>query len=391
MSGILLASVLAMVHLDAPEVRGLRSWILACAGLSIGLGIRQRTATSDPFIVFLAGNLLLNTGPVLIWHGVRRFARLNAPRWPIVATAAFSIVWSWWFGAAMPSQRARIVAFCLLIGGWCFAAAREFWRLPDRSMRLGRALTTTPLLLFAVVLMLRAAYTASHPDIGGAQAIAGGNETDGITYLVGGLSLLALMVGILACVNGNRTAEVRRLAFEDALTGALSRRGLYTGLPSWLARHAAGSTVTLVDLDYFKRVNDTLGHAAGDELLQLLVSSCRAQLPPDALLARIGGDEFVFVLPAGHVAETVMIAARERFASEIAARLDLAGVTPPLGMSCGTAPLPGADVTAFDEALRRADRALYGEKTQRSASLTPEEHALVAAREAPPGRLRQRL
>lgn len=380
LSGLLLAVVLAMVHRDAPEVPGVRSWILAAAGLSIGLGMRQRPMGSDPLPVLLLGNLLLNTGSAMVWRGARQFAQRTAPRWPLLATGAFTLAWCSWFSTGAHSQRARIVAFSILIGAWCFAAAREFARLPERSLTVGRALTAVPLALFGVVLAVRATYVVMQPAAVLVDAPGSATSTDALTYLAASVVLLACMVGIIACVTGIRTAEVRRLAYEDALTGALSRRGLYHALPAWLARHATGASVVVVDLDHFKSVNDMLGHATGDEVLRLFAEACRARLDGTALLARFGGDEFVAVLPPAADAAACLTAIAEEFSRAIARHARIAALEPSPGMSCGTAPLAGADIAAFDAALSAADARLYGEKSHRPSARTPAHAALAAPR-----------
>ena len=252
--------------------------------------------------------------------------------------------------------------------------------MPDRSLSVGRALTTIPLVLFGGVLLVRAAFFLVQPDAALRTAPGSAAPTDGVTFLAGSVVLLASMVGMIACVTGSRTTEVRRLAYEDALTGALSRRGLYHALPAWLARHAPGASVTVVDLDHFKYVNDTLGHAAGDQVLQLFATACRVQLDGTALLARLGGDEFVVLLPAPGDPAACMTAIAAEFAALIARHDEIALLDPSPGLSCGTTTLIGADVAGFDSALRTADGLLYGEKMQRSASRTPEHQALVARR-----------
>lgn len=370
-SGILLAAVLALVHRDAPEVPGVRSWILACASMSIGLGLRQRYAGAESIGILLAANVCINTGPVSLWHGVRSFAGRSAPRWPLVAMAVFSLAFTWWFAYVAPDQRIRVVVFSLLISAWCFASAWEFRRLTDRNMRLGKELTSVPILLFAVVLVARAGLALTYPQSTESAAGRTGTPTDALTFLSASVALLASIVGMIACVNGSRTTEIRRLAFEDLLTGALSRRGLYDAIGRWLMTHGGRGTVTVIDLDRFKDINDTLGHAAGDAVLRALVTACRAHLPLDALLARMGGDEFVLVLPAAADAGAVSAAIARQFEAELKTAVDFGSAASPPGVSMGTALVRGVDVSDFDSAASAADRALYDEKLSRTRTSRP--------------------
>lgn len=94
--------------------------------------------------------------------------------------------------------------------------------------------------------------------------------------------------------------RLRSAAVTDPLTGALNRKGLFQRAPIVRAmadRSGHPTVVAVIDLDRFKQWNDSYGHAAGDRLLHDLVSSWREVMRPSDLIARIGGDEFVLVLP----------------------------------------------------------------------------------------------
>jgi diguanylate cyclase len=89
--------------------------------------------------------------------------------------------------------------------------------------------------------------------------------------------------------------RLRQLAHEDDLTGLPNRRAFNQRLEAMLSEANSGSekivAVALIDIDHFKRINDTLGHQAGDELIQRVASRIRRRLPTTAVIARLGGDE----------------------------------------------------------------------------------------------------
>jgi diguanylate cyclase (GGDEF)-like protein len=94
--------------------------------------------------------------------------------------------------------------------------------------------------------------------------------------------------------------ENRRLSVTDALTGAFNRRYLMEKLPQEIERSARYDhrvSLLMCDIDHFKRVNDTYGHQAGDEVLRSVVSLIRTQVRNTDWIARYGGEEFVIVLP----------------------------------------------------------------------------------------------
>ncbi|GAA2915700.1 sensor domain-containing diguanylate cyclase [Streptomyces thioluteus] len=162
-------------------------------------------------------------------------------------------------------------------------------------------------------------------------------------------------------VQTERLEEVRRLAYTDPLTGLGNRRAVDARLDEAVERHLAeGVVVSLVvcDLNGLKRVNDTLGHAQGDRLLERfgsLLSLCGARLP-GALAARLGGDEFC-LLSVGPPADEVVRAAEELCLS--AGRLELGE-----GVACGIASTgdPIGEVRSARRLFRLADAAQYRAK-----------------------------
>ena len=161
---------------------------------------------------------------------------------------------------------------------------------------------------------------------------------------------LCLVCVAVAVVVG---ALVRRAssAGEDPLTGLANRRRFDESAEQLLqvcARTGIPLSAALLDIDHFKAVNDTRGHAAGDDLLRLVADRWSPALPTGAVLARHGGDQFSLLLPdtAGPVALAVVE--------------QLRAAVPEVGLSCGVTGLQ-PDETA-SQLMRRADRALYQAK-----------------------------
>src|SRR5436190_1716113 len=97
-----------------------------------------------------------------------------------------------------------------------------------------------------------------------------------------------------------RIAELENLATTDALTRVLNRRGFEEVLTHELSvarRHGVGGVLLFVDLDEFKPINDTFGHAAGDEVLRTVANLLRAHIRDTDYIGRLGGDEFAILLP----------------------------------------------------------------------------------------------
>lgn len=157
-----------------------------------------------------------------------------------------------------------------------------------------------------------------------------------------------------------RAAVAQRLANTDALTGLSNRRATF----DWLERLLSGCCETgeplsllMFDIDRFKRINDTLGHQAGDAVLCRVAELARRELRAEDLLGRIGGEEFVCLLPGVRAPVATILAERLRRAVANGTGCDeMPGVT----ISIGVAAYRPGD-TARDM-LVRADMALYGAK-----------------------------
>lgn len=158
--------------------------------------------------------------------------------------------------------------------------------------------------------------------------------------------------------------ELRRIAITDSLTGALTRRGLDQRLEHELERcrrYKRPMSLLALDLDHFKTINDHFGHAAGDIMLQSVVSMCRDHLRSIDVIARTGGEEFVVILPETPGPEAHLVAERLRNLIETST-VRAAGRTLNVTTSIGVTTL-GTHDTTHAQILERADVALYQAKS----------------------------
>ncbi|MBX5468449.1 MAG: GGDEF domain-containing protein [Thermoleophilaceae bacterium] len=178
-----------------------------------------------------------------------------------------------------------------------------------------------------------------------------------------GAAYILFVAATLACAAGlcvaqarhaaRQRAELARASRTDPLTDALNRRGFEERLDAELGEARRGGTalgLLVLDLDDFKRVNDTHGHAARDELLCWVAGTVRAALRPVDALGRLGGDEFAVVLPRASRSDALEVAERVR---GLLARRVRATV--------GVAAFP-ADGSDREDLHRHADAELYREK-----------------------------
>ena len=161
----------------------------------------------------------------------------------------------------------------------------------------------------------------------------------------------------------SRVERLRRQVQQDALTGLLNRRGLVDRLTGHLETGRAVA-VGFLDLDGFKAVNDTHGHAAGDAVLRAVAARLRRCLRPGDDVARLGGDEFV-VLLVDAPGEAELVELTERIVSVLVGTYTTEAGTVEIGVSAGwSVALPNVPA---EEALRRADRRMYEHKRRSKA------------------------
>jgi diguanylate cyclase (GGDEF)-like protein len=169
---------------------------------------------------------------------------------------------------------------------------------------------------------------------------------------------------ILRAEYGRQRAH--RLASTDPLTGAVNRRQFFAQGQQELMRATRsnyGVALLLLDLDFFKRINDTHGHAAGDTVLKATAECCAGHLRPSDILVRLGGEEFAILLSDVTEAQALQAAERVRLSIE-ALVITVAGgavITPTvsIGVSCNH-----RGNSSLDELLAAADRAMYTAKRE---------------------------
>jgi diguanylate cyclase (GGDEF)-like protein len=253
--------------------------------------------------------------------------------------SAFTILTSqaWMSAAAALTGGPTSSALPLIAVPTAFAAARF------RASVAWLATASAIGMLLIATLGLHAAATLAHPEE--------------VT------AMIALMIGVSAATHALRQAEVhhRVSAVLDPLTGLLNRQGLAPRFDE-LAEQAwmTGAPVSLLvcDLDHFKEVNDTHGHGMGDAVLRDVAYALRKQLRSFELIYRIGGEEFLVLLPGStpDVAETI----GERLCEAVRS-CHPQGL--PITLSVGVSTLWGADVN-FERLFDAADHALYSAKTK---------------------------
>jgi diguanylate cyclase (GGDEF)-like protein len=369
--GITLVRVLVMGHyaLHRKVYPGFRTMILAELLVFVGMLVfflRDRAGLAPP-VVFLT-NVVILSHSVLIYHGLGaygRLPRLRAGTWQnslfILAVGLLQTA-DVLFDPSMPRRVVIFSAAALLL------TLRIGLELPWRCRRRlpGLKLLCASYLGLAFFHVLRAVNAGAVPG----DSFAALLQTDVVAAYSIAYRILqsVLELYVVFAMNSTMleddlqlaTSQIERMAQTDSLTGALNRRGLEILGRAALRRsyaQSAPAALIMFDLDWFKRVNDTLGHAAGDELLRDMAVLCRKSLRSEDVFARYGGEEFVVVAPCTDAREARLLAERIRQAVEDALFPVTGGKR--VTASFGVASARGATLA---ELLQDADEALYTAK-----------------------------
>ncbi len=343
-------------------VRGFRSVALGLAATWLGSVLAVLRVAFDFPVISLASNILVLGGVVCSTNGIRIFRQRTPLPFPAMFFTLALIAISYLYYMLVnptPGMRTAVTAPFLAFLA-VDAAISMAWRVPRRD-RLVYWQAAAGLGFTALVLAVRAF---------GAVAVVFGNHVfrpslmSNMMAIASASAWVGQAMGMVLASNAEAKRAVERASLYDPLTGLPNRRLLMDHLTD--AEHQARERglrlgIIYLDLDGFKSVNDSLGHDAGDELLRSLAESMRQNLDSSCFLSRVGGDEFVVLVPnpASH-------ADLDRIAAQLTASVARERLPhgPALGVSCGKAVFPVDGETARD-AMRAADAAMYVSKRAR--------------------------
>jgi diguanylate cyclase (GGDEF)-like protein len=290
----------------------------------------------------------------MIWSATRVFHGRTVHWVAMLSGAAFWLAASF-SPAFVASAASRIVVSALILAAYTFLTATELGRERRKSLIRRWPAAFVPMLHGAIFIFPVALAALSPGDDNLARGWIAVFAVEILLYVIG----TAFMVLILAKDHAVRAYKMA--ASTDPLTGLLNRRGFYEAVAILCGRSrkkTARISLLAFDLDRFKSVNDRYGHAAGDAVLQLFAKVARESLRANDIVGRLGGEEFVAVLPAA-LAEASIAAERVRAALE-AASVVYDGKRIAVTVSIGIA--SGAPKTALNSLIARADEALYRAK-----------------------------
>ena len=360
---LLIGISLAYVLRDYPDSvkPSIRLWILGTLLQPVAWVLYYERDALPDWITMVGANALVSFAYLKHTEAIDRFLGRATSRAllfaPVVAIAVCEVVFTYPF----PSLRGR-----LLVGTAIYCAqmllALYVLRADRKSIRRGHVLVAVAFAALVAVMAVRILYEGFRTETLASAFAPSLMQT--FAFAVPAFFPTIASIGFVLMCNDRLTLELEERARTDPLTGISNRRTLdelATRALLTALRHERPLAVLLIDVDLFKHVNDTFGHDVGDGALRAIAHALAANLRGEDLLGRLGGEEFVVVLP-----ETATEAARASAERLRGAIEDLTfacdGRAIPLRVSVGIAVArAGDDLPAL---LRRADQMMYVAKRE---------------------------
>jgi diguanylate cyclase (GGDEF)-like protein len=355
-----------VVDRSVPGLRGMRRIRLAFSVAFAGVMLLGSRALIPSFLSITVANLAIFSTYVLVHQAINDVLELNRRYvWLSMALGWVILLMFPYYTSFHPDITARVYIVSAVTAIQAavttivlFRYAPEELRRPVRSVGWVMASAAT---LYLVRIALTGIWSFQPDILHPSPFQAFFTFANCILGIGAGLSLVWLSL----CDHRNK---LQTLALTDTLTGLLNRRALEEALQSELiyaARHNKATGLLLIDLDFFKSINDTYGHPIGDEVIRRLSAALQSVARGSDALARFGGEEFILMLRDTDLLQASVIA--ERIRLRIAALHDLPASLR-ITASIGVAVSETADTVA--SLLEKADVALYLSKSSGRNTVT---------------------
>jgi diguanylate cyclase (GGDEF)-like protein len=325
------------------------TWILVAA----------RGAIPDAFSLVVANGFKAGAHALAL-AAICEFQRRPAPRWQYYVPVALAMLMA---ALLADDIRGRFVWGSLIFAFQIVLIARML--LTDEETRQGRAwrLLFGGLVAMLMVLGLRAAAALSgYGEFAQPQNAISTHPVQIVSFIAIMATALIGSVAFILMVKERTDREILHLAMTDSLTGIPNRRALMDqALHVMAQRGGRPMSLLMIDVDHFKRINDTLGHPAGDEVLRRVTQLLAERLRGGDVIGRYGGEEFCVIAPNTDIRGALTLAESLReivAATPIPTEAGEISITISIGISC----CPSDTVRELKDLLADADTALYAAK-----------------------------
>ena len=359
-----LGLIWAYVSRSYPKLEAARFWAGSAFAAAIGAALAMLRVFTDSLLPLLAAGTVLVFAVCLAAMGIKRFYDRPVNWRGTALISGLSFAGLTFFIVVHDSVAIRTLIFSLAQAVPLALTLKLLLSRQDGRVNPGARIAGSVVVLIIAIYAVRVAGNLLH--IGAEFSFIRPSPMQAVVVLALMFLSMALNFGFLLMAIDRLRNEVADLALLDDLTGVANRRHLLQRLTEECARSERGGepfALLVIDLDGFKAINDTHGHAAGDACLQHFTLMAQTRLRPGDMLARSGGDEFCVVLPASTLREGAMIARRILDVCRADAEACV-GADIPISLSIGVAQWTREMGTFPDRLMAAADHALYAAKKE---------------------------
>ena len=350
-----------LLSLMRSGIPGVRDWLLAIVSAIVALLLFASRGKIAPILSFELANTLYAAAICLLYTGFCRFFARPVPTKTLAGSLALLIALLALFHYGYDMLHVRIALVSVFHGVLCLTIGLLVLRASaNDTAGYSCRFTGCMAIFFAFSHGVRGIVHGSNIE-----QLSSAFQSSPVNLLfisMGTMVIPVFAMGIIMIVHNRMMEQAMAAANRDFLTGAWSRRAFFELAERELVRvRRTGRALSLLlfDVDHFKQINDTHGHAVGDRVLQEIVQRVEKEIRGMDCIARIGGEEFAVLLPETNAAAAMVIAERLRLtlaAVPDTAQIRLVPCTVSIGMAVRTEQESVADL------MRRADTALYQAK-----------------------------
>jgi diguanylate cyclase (GGDEF)-like protein len=307
-----MALMLLLTLRRAGGVRGAQHWLNGTLVIAAGVALNTAQGAIPPFLGLVISNTMIVVGAAMNALGSFEYrypqrtlshAKLITGIFATVLLAANS-----YFLYVAPSTAARVLLLAITTASICsyhawilllgsplrrtIATQSNTKATTNARFEVPHIVMVIGLLMMITVFIIRIADTLQSFQT--LVPPGGAPRTSLLFYSVGLAGRLMLLIGMVLVIVDELENALRSQASRDSLTGLLNRRGFFDAAN---AQQTDGASVLMLDLDHFKAINDDFGHDQGDHVIALLARCLQSHLPANAIVARMGGEEFCALLP----------------------------------------------------------------------------------------------
>ncbi|MCF8161332.1 MAG: diguanylate cyclase [Polaromonas sp.] len=336
---------------------GMAYWALGLLAHTIAyLLFALRGQVSDWLSVVL-GNVLLSCVFALFAEGVFQFQKRRSPRWllwsPVVLVAIL-------FSALLPWYLARVVVGALIFIFQSLVVVVAVLQKRRETVGAGQYFLVTGFLVLIAMMLLQGVGVVLHREE--IKSVLTAHWVPSLVFLMSSLCTVVVSLGLILMAKERVEERNRSLAMRDELTGLINRRSLLEALAQQLAmarRHGQPLALLMVDIDYFKQVNDLHGHLSGDKVLKAVAQAIARRTRAQDLPGRLGGEEFLVILPNTTAQGAVQLAEILRQGVGTTEFQSTSGKSIAITISIGVCEQGQLLAPQCDDMISAADQALY--------------------------------